>query len=269
MKDFLPVSVIIPCYRCSGTIKRAIDSVFNQTKLPKEIILVEDFSDDKQYTLGFLKNLKQKFHKFNIQILALERNMGPASARNEAWAIASQPYIAFLDADDSWHPKKLELQFSWMIKHPEVFLTAHGSIKLSNDIPQKEINEYINFYPLSITKFLFFNFIPTRSVMIKRNICYRFLPEKRYGEDYLLWLSIALDKHPVYFSDLPLCYSYRGDFGLTDDLPKAHAGLIDVYRQLYNKKKITYLAYIFFTATTILKYMFRFVYRFISRFLNI
>ena len=46
VSNSLPVSVIIPCYRCAETIERAVDSVLNQTQIPEEIILVDDFSDD-------------------------------------------------------------------------------------------------------------------------------------------------------------------------------------------------------------------------------
>ena len=148
VSSYLPVSVIIPCYRCAVTIERAVDSVLNQTQVPEEIILVDDFSDDGSATISYLKNLKQKYQKFNIQILSLEKNQGPGSARNEAWKIASQPYIAFLDADDSWYPNKLELQYSWMKSHPEVLLTAHSSMQLSNDRHQKQFNHCKNFYQL-------------------------------------------------------------------------------------------------------------------------
>lgn len=254
----LPVSVIIPCYRCAETIERAVDSVLNQTQLPEEIILVDDFSDDGSVTISCLKNLKQKYQKFNIQILALEKNQGPGSARNEAWEIASQPYIAFLDADDSWHPNKLEIQFSWMKGHPEVLLTAHSSAQLSSVSHQKKLNHCKNFYPLNVIKFLFFNYIPTRSVMMKREIDYRFLPGKRYAEDYLLWLSIALDKHPIYFLKLPLSYSYKnefGDAGLTAHLSRAHLGLVDTYQQLLKDRRILWPTCTVLVAFAYVKYL--------------
>ena len=258
VSSYLPVSVIIPCYRCAVTIERAVDSVLNQTQVPEEIILVDDFSDDGSATISYLKNLKQKYQKFNIQILSLEKNQGPGSARNEAWKIASQPYIAFLDADDSWYPNKLELQYSWMKSHPEVLLTAHSSIQLSNDSHQKKFNHCKNFYQLNVIKFLFFNCIPTRSVMLKREIQYRFSPGKRYAEDYLLWLSIALDRHPIYFLGLPLSCSYKnefGDAGLTSHLPRAHAGLVDTYQQLLKDRRILWPTCIVLIAFANVKYL--------------
>ncbi len=254
----VPVSVVIPCYRCVATIERAVDSVVSQTHVPEEIILVDDFSDDGLSTISSLKKVKQKHKKFNIQILALEKNQGPGSARNEAWKVASQPYIAFLDADDSWHPNKLEIQYSWMKGHPDVLLTAHDSIQASDSTHQKVVNPLESFYPINVVKFLFFNCIPTRSVMLKRDINYRFLPGKRYAEDYLLWLSIALDNSPIYFSNLPLSFSYKnefGDAGLTAHLSKAHVGLVDTYQQLLKDRRILWSTCVILVAFAYVKYL--------------
>ena len=258
----VPVSVVIPCYRCVTTIERAVDSVVSQTHVPEEIILVDDFSDDGLSTINSLKKLKQKHKKFNIKILELKNNQGPGSARNVAWNVASQPYIAFLDADDSWHPNKLELQYSWMKAHPEVFLTAHRSMQISNSTHRKTLNCILSFHPINVVKFLFFNCIPTRSVMLKKDINYRFLSGKRYAEDYLLWLSIALDMHPIYFLNLPLSYSHKnefGDAGLTADLSKAHAGLVDTYQQLFKDRRILWLTSIILIAFAYVKYLRRLI----------
>lgn len=258
VSSYLPVSVIIPCYRCAVTIERAVDSVLNQTQVPEEIILVDDFSDDGSATISYLKNLKQKYQKFNIQILSLEKNQGPGSARNEAWKIASQPYIAFLDADDSWYPNKLELQYSWMKSHPEVLLTAHSSTQLFNDSHQKQFNHCKNFYPLNVIKLLFFNCIPTRSVMLKREIQYRFSPGKRYAEDYLLWLSIALDKHPIYFLGLPLSYSHKnefGDSGLSSHMWQMEVGELNNYFLLFKTNKMSFFLFFTCSAYSLIKYI--------------
>jgi len=113
-----PVSVVIPCYRCGATIKRAVDSVAAQTLRPAEVILIEDGSGDN--TLEQLYRVQGEHPKDWIKIIALEKNSGPSFARNTGWDAATQPYIAFLDADDSWHPQKTEIQYQWMAAHPKV-----------------------------------------------------------------------------------------------------------------------------------------------------
>ena len=99
-KNYADISVIIPCYNSYKTIERALNSVVNQSLLPREIILVDDCSNDK--TLELLNNFKKNNLEYNIIILSLEKNVGAASARNRAWDIAKSYVIAFLDIEDSW-----------------------------------------------------------------------------------------------------------------------------------------------------------------------
>lgn len=269
VSNSLPVSVIIPCYRCAETIERAVDSVLNQTQVPEEIILVDDFSDDGSATISALKMLKQKYQKFNIQILELEKNQGPGSARNEAWKRASKTYIAFLDADDSWHPKKLELQHSWMNGHPEVLFTAHSSIQISKISSKIKFNNSKNFYPLNVIKFLFFNCIPTRSVMLKRNVRYRFLSGKRYAEDYLLWLQILLNGHRGFYSKSILAFSYKDDFGragLSANLWAHQKGELLTYKTIYMQKLISTPFFIVLYLFSLIKFSKRIIVFFISKF---
>jgi glycosyltransferase involved in cell wall biosynthesis len=258
VSESLPVSVIIPCYRCAETIDRAINSVLNQTKLPKEIILVDDFSNDDFKTLNCLLAQINKHKKCDVRVLELKENNGPGTARNEAWDIATQPYIAFLDADDSWHPEKLSIQYTWMVKNPEVYLTAHSSKHIYDNEPLPKLTENISVTKTSQLKFLFKNFYPTRSVMLRRDINYRFCPGKRYAEDYLLWLSIVLDGHPSFYIHLPMAYSYKheyGEAGLTSNLFKLHSGVVDTYRQVLNQKKISLILYCLLVAFSYLKHL--------------
>ena len=128
-----PVSVIIPCYRCADTIKRAVHSVCSQTLLPQEIIMIDDGSDDAGTTLAAMVQLKSASGNTPIRIFSLEKNAGPAEARNVGWEASTQCYLAFLDADDAWHPGKLEAQCGWMQLHPNVALCGHISQKLAPD----------------------------------------------------------------------------------------------------------------------------------------
>ena len=105
------VSVIIPCYQCTSTIQRAVDSVAQQSLLPREVILVDDASDDE--TLEMLYSIQKSYGSNWVKVLSLKTNGGPSLARNAAWELVDSSYVAFLDADDSWHPQKIEIQFSW------------------------------------------------------------------------------------------------------------------------------------------------------------
>lgn len=255
--EFAPVSVIIPCYRCADTIQRAVDSVMAQTLPPHEIILIDDFSNDAGETLGALDRLRQMYQGTNIKILSLHKNSGPGSARNAGWQESSQPYLAFLDADDSWHPKKLEIQYQWMAAHPDVVLSGHPSVKITigdamPDLPKILVTRYVNKRGL-----LFSNCFPTRSVMLKREVPYRFIPEKRYAEDYLLWLTIVFSGQPAWFLNMPMAYSYKEEFsagGLTGNLWQAQQGVLDTYRSLFNVGFISFFTYILISSLSFLKF---------------
>ena len=256
-KDYADISVIIPCYNSSKTIERAIESVINQTLLPKEIIVVDDCSNDN--TLELLNNFKKKNLKFNIVILSLEKNVGAASARNRAWDIAKYDFIAFLDSDDSWHNKKLEIQYNFMINNPQIVLTGHNCEILGNNFAIKNDNlKDKNFYKISKFKLLTSNCFATRSVMLKKNIPFRFPENQRYAEDYYLWIDILLSGNICYKSDLKLAYLYKasyGESGLSSKLWDMEKGELNNFKVMYKKKYINLFEFLVVYVFSFLKYL--------------
>ena len=106
------VSVIIPAYRAAGTIRRALDSVFAQTTKAHEIIVVDDGSPDD------LADVVRQYCP-SIKLLRIA-NSKTAQARNVGIEAAVGDFVAFLDADDSWHPQKLERQLAIFSTYTEV-----------------------------------------------------------------------------------------------------------------------------------------------------
>lgn len=207
------VSVIIPCYDCSDTIVRAVDSVANQTQLPKQVILVDDGSSDEGRTLKKLNDLKCKYSEyFHIDVISLDENRGVSVARNTGWDMATEPYIAFLDADDSWHPQKIELQYQWMVSHKDCVLSGHRC-----DVWSKN-NENIEPLLRNITRIeklsmMLKNPFSTPTVMLKRDIPFRFRLGSLYAEDYLLWQQILYSGNKVVRIELDLAYVHKGLYG--------------------------------------------------------
>ena len=252
-----PVSVVIPCYRCAATIERAVQSVLAQTVLPAEIILVDDFSDDAGQTLGALHEMQRLDARLPIQLILMTQNGGPGSARNAAWDISVQKYIAFLDADDSWHPKKLEVQWGWMSRHPGVVLSGHGSSIIEEHVAVPEIATEFVAQPIRFNRLLWKNWFSTRSVMLLRDMPLRFNPGKRYAEDFLLWLKIAAQPLETWYIPLDLAFSFKQDFGesgLTADMWKFELGELDCYRQLYAEQAISALMLMGLTSISLMKY---------------
>ncbi len=253
------VSVVVPCYRCSETIERAVASIAQQTLPPEEVFLIEDCSDDEGKTLDSLYYLQTKYQaEITLNIIALEVNGGPSVARNAGWEAATAPYIAFLDADDAWHPRKLEIQLAWMEAHPEAAMTGTQSqvINRLQDVP--ELPEVYGVKEVKFTHMLAVNMLLTRSVIIRSSVPHRFLAGRRYGEDYLLWVSTIADGNRAFLLEVPLSYSFKRDFGvagLSSQLWLMHLGVLDTYRRLYQAGHISGAMRILLCAYSFLKFI--------------
>lgn len=205
----LPVSAVIPCFRCGATIRRAVESALAQTRPPAEIIVVDDASGD-----GSLDALAGLAGAAPVVRLTLPTNRGPASARNAGWAAAGQPYLAFLDADDAWHPRKLELQYQWMKAHPESVLTGHTVIDAAGKDKAREL-VLGRAVEVGAARLLVSNRFQTTSAMLQRGVAQRFADGKRYCEDYLLWLEIVLAGGRAHYLDIPLAWRFKPVYGTT------------------------------------------------------
>lgn len=104
------VSVIIPTYKRSSTLPRAIESVLNQTYKDIELLVINDNEPEDEYTL-YVKQITDKYKTDNrFHLIIQDKHINGAVARNFGITKAKGEYIAFLDDDDWWELNKLELQ---------------------------------------------------------------------------------------------------------------------------------------------------------------
>lgn len=260
MMASIPVSAIIPCYRCCDTIDRAVASIAAQTQPPSEVILVDDCSGDD--TLAALYRLQNSYPQGWIKVVVLTANGGAGSARNAGWAMASQPYIAFLDADDVWHPQKLAIQYRVMCAKPDAVLSGHryGLPKADEALPV--ISRHSEIRKIEGFSLLIKNRFSTPTVMLKRNIVCRFVEGKRFGEDYDLWLQIVLGGGDALFIDAPLTYLYKAPYGvsgLSAQLWSMEKGELEAYANLYRTHKISGLMLGALYSWSFAKYLIRII----------
>src|SRR5262245_15747118 len=113
------VSVVIPTYNCGRLVTEAVDSVLGQTVPPAEVIVVDDGSQD---------DTAERLAAYAGRVRYLrQENQGVAAARNCGVAASGGEVVAFLDADDVWHPRKLEFQLAALDRHPGLGLLGTGS----------------------------------------------------------------------------------------------------------------------------------------------
>lgn len=231
-----PVSVIIPCFECDPTVSRAVTSVLSQTLLPTEIWLVDDASGDGGRTLETLRRIQAENQSaVRIEVIASTVNLGPGEARNLAWERVTQPYIALLDADDAWHRQKIEIQYKWMSEHPEVAICGHRD-RLGNGRQQLFELDQLPVQEVTRAQLLTSNRILTRTAMLRTALPFRFPTNRRYSDDYYLWLQAVLGGQRAAIIDLPLACHFRPLFsgGVSNALWQMERGELENYTRLFH-----------------------------------
>ena len=197
----LPLSVIIPFYNATDTLLESLESVWNQTQQPNEIILIDDASTKHESTQKLLDKIKRKNPKsIRLKQIKSEINRGPGKCRNLGWEAASEPHIAFLDADDKWDTRKLEIQFNWIKNNQEtILLGAKCGVqdRKSHSATKVKINSLLWKNPFC-----------TSTVILKRDIKYRF-ESSYFSEDYLLWAQIVSAEKECYLIKSKLSQEIR------------------------------------------------------------
>ena len=122
------VSVVIPVHNMARYLGQSLASVFAQGYRPIEVIVVDDGSTDGSAGAAA---------SFPHVICHRQERQGVVGARNAGIGIARGAFIAFQDADDLWHPDKLDIQMAWLLQNPEAgFVAARFRNVLEEGLPR-------------------------------------------------------------------------------------------------------------------------------------
>lgn len=110
------VSVVIPTYKRSDMLFRAVDSVCNQTYENLEIIVVNDNIRNDEFSLELHEKMKRYSEDSRVILLEQEKHINGAAARNAGIRYAKGEYLCFLDDDDWWEPVKIEHQMKYLLE---------------------------------------------------------------------------------------------------------------------------------------------------------
>lgn len=113
------VSVIIPTYNYGHFIAEAVESALGQTVAPGEVVVVDDGSTDD--TVEIVARFGDRVRYVR------QENQGVSAARNRGARVTTGEFIAFMDADDTWEPSKLEKQVALFERDPEIGLVHCGT----------------------------------------------------------------------------------------------------------------------------------------------
>lgn len=229
---FEDLSVIIPTYNRAPLLERAIASVLKQTVLPHEIIIIDDGSEDQTgHLVKCIENLS------DVKLLYYkQKNRGPASARNRGIEMSSSAFLAFLDSDDHWHKRKIEIQFRELVKNNQCRIshTREKWFRRGEHLNQKKIhlppdgNIFSSCLKLCC--------VGMSTVMMNRSIFddYGLFDESlRCCEDYDFWLRISVVEDFLLI-DVPLTIK---EGGRDDQVSVIYRVGMDKYR-IYSLSKL-------------------------------
>ena len=184
------VAAVIPCYNSARHIGETLGSILSQTYQPIDVIVVNDGSTD---------DFDGAIAPFRDRITVIEQpNSGQAAARNRALAAVEATYVAFLDADDRWHPEKIAKQVAWLEAHPECGLVH--TVAALIDTQGRAVRESPLLPPPAhrasgdcLLALLSANAIVISSVMVRKTL----LDQESFGvglcgvEDWDMWVRLA------------------------------------------------------------------------------
>ena len=205
-------SVIIPLYNKAPYIEKALRSVMDQSFTDYEVVVVDDGSQDESASIA-----KAVLACFPVKHqLILQKNAGVSMARNNGVACSQGDYLCFLDADDWWAPTFLEEMSKLIVEYPEAGIygtgytivneTRNRTRKAPVGVDQGFEKGYINYcqvYAKTLAMPL-----TSISVAVPKSVFIemRGFPKGiKLGEDFLLWIKIAL-KYKVAFLNKPLAF---------------------------------------------------------------
>ncbi len=225
------VSIITPAFNAAETVKQAIDSVSAQTYLNWELLVVDDASTDS--TADIVRECAS--HDSRIRLITLDTNTGtPGRAKNAALPHVRGELVAFLDSDDVWLPRKLEIQVTHM-ESGEFVLCYSGGWYVDSDLTSLS-----GFVPRYGDGWIFDRLlaqyeINNQTVIIRRSAILAlnkpyFKPSIMIGEDCELFMRIARNGNLLGLPDKLVRYRIRGNSISATHLEHSHEGLEEVIR---------------------------------------
>lgn len=206
----MTISAVIPAHNCVATLARAIDSVLAQTHKANEIIVVDDGSTDA--TSEVAKMYPEVF-------LLRQKKMGFSSARNNGVMMAMYDWIAFLDADDTWHPEKLKEQVAYHRENRHCKVSATGEVRMRDGKEAPIPNPFQKPGEATFESCLGYCNIAASSIMMEKKLFDRlggFDESMEVCEDYDLWLRVLREER-ICLINRELTCRYGGD---DDRLPE-------------------------------------------------
>jgi glycosyltransferase involved in cell wall biosynthesis len=194
------VSVIVPAFNSEASLPAALLSIAQQSVKPLEVLVIDDGSSDG--TMAVAKSCAGEMQGIDVILLSQDRK-GPGAARNLGLAKARGELVAFLDADDSWLPEKIERSLAQM---QDRVLVAHDFIEVCGGRETlRDPSRHFLSAPDPYAALFLRCYIATSTVMARREAVLAaggFAEDLPAAQDYDLWLRL-LGQPGARFAILP------------------------------------------------------------------
>jgi hypothetical protein len=188
MSNSPTISVVLPTYNAAATIRTALDSVYSQDYSDFEVLVVDDASRDDTIRVATAYGGRAQ------RVMRLERNRGPAGARNAGIEGARGEWVAFLDGDDAWLPWRLSSQMAVAAVHPDGDLLC-GEVRIMGEASGGTLKEPGGgVRQIAVEEFIDENPVPTSTVLARKAAILRaggFDERFRGPEDIDLWMRLV------------------------------------------------------------------------------
>jgi glycosyltransferase involved in cell wall biosynthesis len=205
----MKISVVIPVFNRLRPLERAVGSVLGQSTGDYELIVVDDASTED------LSRCRRLVEGSGHRWISLPSNLGPAGARNAGADVADGDWIAFLDSDDIWLPRKLERQIDWHGRHPGIRISQCEDTWFRNGQPVRKPTAWRQpptgrVFEACVQRCL----IGPSCVMMERALFHDlggFDASYPVCEDYELWLRLTLRETVGLVEGGPLVEKHAGE----------------------------------------------------------
>lgn len=252
------VSVIITTYnREIPILKRAVDSVINQTYSNIELVIVNDAPENLSLSAN-IQMLVDNYRDHRLTYVELEHNSGACAARNVGIRYTDGEFIAFLDDDDEYVTDKIESQLPLFINDNIGMVSC---LKMNYYADGRITTSPIEYNCLrsSFSQILNSNYVGTTSMPIIRRICFEkcglFDESFPSAQDWDMWIRI-MKVYNVAFYDKALLKYYISEDGITANFNKRLKGwdmILNKYSDDYKKYKREYNSFLNLIARELIR----------------
>jgi len=227
----MDVAVVITFYRDDAFFPEALASVLAQTRVPDEIIVVDDASPEGEAQT--LRGLDPR-----VRVIRHKTNTGPAIARQTGTDACSASLIAYLDSDDIWLPEKIERQLAFLEAHQDLAASHTGLVTFRDDGFERVFSDKPR--ELRLAEVLHVCHVLPSALMIRRaalDAVGGWTRDRRITEDWELTIRLVAAGRRIGFLAEPLVRLRRADHGNLSSqarrLMRGNLAMLNRHRSLY------------------------------------